>query len=87
MVAPRISTIVTGIATRSLPHPPAVARGEPERARLIAPFADGEAVASRFPERGGGGQALFLAVSVPENAENRPNRPSPRRRSYHGSTG
>jgi hypothetical protein len=50
-----------------------VARGEPECTRHIAPFADGEGVASRISERGGGGQAVFLAVSVPENAENRPN--------------
>jgi hypothetical protein len=39
-----------------------VARGKPERARFIAPFADGDAVASRFLECGGGGQAFFLAV-------------------------
>jgi hypothetical protein len=40
-----------------------VARGEPKRARFIAPFADREAAAFRFPKRGGGGgQALFLAM-------------------------
>jgi hypothetical protein len=33
-----------------------------EYARFIAAFADREAVASRFPKRGGGGQARFLAV-------------------------
>jgi hypothetical protein len=47
-----------------------VTRRELERAAFIAPFADGEAVASRALDRGGGGQAFFLAVSNPENAKN-----------------
>jgi hypothetical protein len=38
--------------------------------RHVAPIADGEGVASLISERGGGGQALFLAVSVLENAKN-----------------
>jgi hypothetical protein len=50
-----------------------VARGDPECTRHIAAFVDGEGVASRISECGGGGQAHFLAVSNLENAENRPN--------------
>ena len=45
-VAPRISTITHRDRQAQQPHPPAVTHGALERARFVAPLADGEAAAS-----------------------------------------
>jgi len=53
-----------------------VTRRALERTLPVAPLADGEAVASRCLDRGGGGQAVFLAVQDPESTGIGPNRPN-----------